>query len=166
MIRALAQVVASRPGATVPKNFLITDGEYAGCIFAACREVTTPHGAIVAVKFSPDDQFAYEVREPEPTVKREYDKQGDVLVFKFYVPGFTQEQIDALVGEVLVQGEASELHPEARVIQQDVEALDVDQERRDFADAQDDDETGAFDRDDPDDDRSPDSNDPSDRDMP
>ncbi len=46
-------------------------------------------------------------------MKREYHKHGDVLVFKFHVPGFSQAQINALVGEVLCQGEANDDHPEA-----------------------------------------------------
>ena len=96
-------------------------------------------------------------------MKREYSKHGDVLVFKFHVPGFSQAEIDALVGEVIVQGESNDDHPEARVIEQSVEELDVDAERRAFADEED--ETETFDRDDPDDDRSPDSNYPADDDR-
>ena len=65
MITALARVIAAPSGSSVAKNYLITDGEYAGCRFAATRDVITPVGAVVAVKFSPDDQFAREVRESD-----------------------------------------------------------------------------------------------------
>ena len=69
-------------------------------------------------------------------MKREYSKHGDVLVFKFHVSGFSQAAIDEFVHEVVSQGERSEYHPEAIVVQQDVEQLDVDAERRAFADAE------------------------------
>lgn len=78
MIRARARVVTAPDGALVKKNYLILDGLHAGIRFAATPEVTTALFTEVTVKFSPDDQFAYEVT-PEPAVLSPLDGRGELF---------------------------------------------------------------------------------------
>jgi hypothetical protein len=50
-------------------------------------------------------------------IKTPYTKTGDVLTFKFRVPGFSQDAINALVLELLVQLEGSDDHPTAYLVE-------------------------------------------------
>ena len=66
MIRAIAAIEAW--SGTTPASFRIltcpADREMEGGVFAAPREVGSRRiGEFVVVKFSPDDQFAYECKE-------------------------------------------------------------------------------------------------------
>jgi hypothetical protein len=63
--------------------------------------------------------------EPTRVGHQQYDPAEDVpectheptqIIFHFEVGGFTEEERDALMGEVIVQGERSELHPSAPVM--------------------------------------------------
>lgn len=50
-------------------------------------------------------------------LKTPYTKTGDVLTFKFRVPGFSQDAINALVLELLAQLEGSDDHPTAYLVE-------------------------------------------------
>jgi hypothetical protein len=63
-------------------------------------------------------------------VKREYSKHGDVLTFKFHVPGWSQDQINALAHEIVAQAEASDDHPDAPVIESSTDQLESYLKRR------------------------------------
>jgi len=52
-------------------------------------------------------------------VKKLYSKHGDVLTFKFHIPGFPQVAIEELATEVARSQDSSDYHPEARLIMQD-----------------------------------------------
>jgi hypothetical protein len=74
VIRAIAVIEAW--SGTTPASFRIltcpTDREHEGGVFAAPREVSSRRiGEYVVVKFSPDDQFAYECAEALQEVQKE-----------------------------------------------------------------------------------------------
>ena len=69
-----------------------------------------------------------------------YTKTGDVLTFKFRVTGFSQDAINALVLELLVQLEGSDDHPTAYLVEPATDDAQLFAEREAFVAEQDDDE--------------------------
>jgi len=68
--------------------------------------------------------------------KTPYTKTGDVLTFKFRVPGFSQDAINALALELLVQLEGSDDHPTAYLVEPPADDAHLFAEREEFVEEQ------------------------------
>jgi hypothetical protein len=68
--------------------------------------------------------------------KTPYTKTGDVLTFKFRVPGFSQDAINALALELLVQLEGSDDHPTAYLVEPPADDAHLFTEREAFVEEQ------------------------------